>query len=622
MRAAQEILATSIIVLLSGGLGGRLFPKLAAKGLPRLVLHSALGFGALSILFLGASALIGLNALLIWAITISIIYILRKEIVSWLSAWKILPSYWKKGGRLGTALAIPTGAIFLSSFTKALAPPLKFDSLVYHLALPEYYLDISRFGYNQEMMYWGFPQLPHMLSTWVLSLGAPFGSLIGWVMGALTILGLLGLLAEHLGIRRGWVAVASLLAGSSLAASLGWAYVDWPTILFAWAMIFMLLEWSSGKQERSLLLAGIFAGLAFGSKYTAGVLAPLGMIFVLFKSRYKLARSIPFLISTLILASPWLIKNVLATGNPFYPLLFTGGEMDAFRLEAYQALPIQGNWLDRLFLPIRATFWGHEAGHVGGAPGYEASIGPLLLSLGIFAGLHRAKLESGARQLLQICSVIGLGGLLVWTVAGGLSGHLIRTHLYYSIFPSLAILAAFGFAALERIKVSSLRLGRVVGALVLFTVILSATQIGVNLLNSGASQNLLGQIGDQEYLENNLGLYAVVMQDLNENLPADSRVLMLWETRGYYCQALCDSDEVIDRWLHDLASYGDPPAVLGAWRRQGYSHILYYRRAAEFIEGDSQHFNPLELSSLEEILASLDIVEDYNEEYILYELSQ
>jgi hypothetical protein len=622
MRAIWEFLTTGIIVLLGGGLGQRLFPTVATKGLPRQVFQSALGLGVLSIAFLGLGALIGLNSLLVWSLTILAIYILRKEIVNWLLAWTILPSYWIKAGRLGPALAIPTAAILLSSFIMALAPPLKFDSLVYHLALPEFYVDIGGFSYNQEIMYWGFPQLPHMLSTWVLTLGATRGVLIGWAMGVLAILGLLGLVGEYLGPRRGWVAVASLLAGTSLATSFGWGYVDWPSMLFALGMIYMLIEWSRREEENSLLLAGVFAGLAFGSKYSAGLMAPLGMAFILIKTRFQFRRTIPFLLSAFALASPWLLKNFVATGNPFYPLLFAGGEMDVFRLEAYQGLPIQGNWLDRVFLPIRATFWGHETGHVGDAPGYEASIGPLLLSLGVFAGLNRAKLGSGSRQVLQVSTVIGVGGLIIWAVAGGMSGHLIRTHLYYSIFPSLAILSALGFAAMERIKMPGLRLGRVVGAMVMFTLILSATQIGLDLVNSGAGQHLLGQIEDQDYLEKNLGLYALVMHKVRNDLPTDSRVLMLWETRGYYCQPLCDSDEVVDRWLHDLDSYGDPAAVLGAWHKQGYTHMLYYRRAAEFIEEDSQHFNPLELSILKSVLAQLEVVENFNDEYVLYALSQ
>jgi len=218
--------------------------------------------------------------------------------------------------------------------------------------------------------------------------------------------------------------------------------------------------------------------------------------------------------------------------------------------------------------------------------------------------------------------VFGVGGLIIWAVAGGMSGHLIRTHLYYSIFPSLAILAAFGFASLERIKLPSLRLGRVISALVVFTLFLTGTQVSLAVNNSGAGQHLLGQIDEQEYLEKNLGLYAVAMRKLKEDLPQDARVLMLWETRGYYCQPICDSDEVIDRWLHDLDNYGDPMAVMNAWQSQEYTQLLYNRRAAEFIAEDNKHFNPLELTLLEDMLATLDIVEDFNDVYVLYALSQ
>ena len=54
--------------------------------------------------------------------------------------------------------------------------------------------------------------------------------------------------------------------------------------------------------------------------------------------------------------------------------------------------------------------------------------------------------------------------LYIFTMTFLVEASVLSEVMYYSIFPSFAILAAFGFASLERIKVTGLRLGRVVGS--------------------------------------------------------------------------------------------------------------------------------------------------------------
>jgi hypothetical protein len=105
-------------------------------------------------------------------------------------------------------------------------------------------------------------------------------------------------------------------------------------------------------------------------------------------------------------------------------------------------------------------------------------------------------------------------------------------------------------------------------------------------------------------------------------MQGDAHTVMLWETRGYYCVPLCEPDEVIDRWQHDLAVYGNPEAVFERWRAQGYTHVLYYQRAAEFVSEDPEHFHPIHLAELEETLGQLQLARDFNGIYLLYLLGQ
>lgn len=229
--------------------------------------------------------------------------------------------------------------------------------------------------------------------------------------------------------------------------------------------------------------------------------------------------------------------------------------------------------------------------------------------------------EKKTQTLKRLVSVIAVGGLLFWAIAGRLTGHLIRSHLYFFLFPSFAILAAFGFAAGERIRVGVLRAGRILAAVVCLALGLNALQSVTSLVNGGALQYWSGALREESYLEENLGLYARVM----ESLPAethDERTIMLWETRGYACLPACEPDEVIDRWQHDVAIYDSPAEVLEAWRDQGFEYVLYYQLGAQFVHDDPEHYHAFDIDQVNETLSALLLVRNYNDVYLLYSLGQ
>ncbi|MDA1330574.1 MAG: hypothetical protein O3B43_05875 [Chloroflexi bacterium] len=621
LRNLLEILRTLALVFLGGGLGAWILPNLSAPPLARLALRAAFGLGlmALAILLIGST--LGLNPWLVWGITLTSLFALRKAVFAWARDGAELPQLWNSGGRFGRAIAVLGASIFLAGLATALAPPLKFDALVYHLTLPKLYIDAGRLYYVDGIIFWGFPQIPHMLMTWLAALGSMRGAMLVWSMGLLCSLGLFDHLRNRLGPRPAWGAIAALLAGTSLAQSLGWAYMDWPSLLFAWALLFALDEWGANRDRQMLLLAGAFAGMLFGVKYTAGLIAALGGIYVFLQDRRSIRTVVTYSLVSLGFAATWLVRNALTTANPLYPLLFPGGAMDAIRLGLLQGLPVQGSWLDLVFLPFRATFLGIEGGHLRDAAGYETSIGPLLLAFSLFAGFAKFHLNLAARNTLKLTAFLALGTLLVWGIAGRFSGHLIRTHLYFAAFPAFAALSAFGFASLQRIRLPYIRVGRLLAAVSILALALSSLQVLRSLISTDTLKTLIGQTSEEAFLEENLGLHALVMRNLREELPPGSKVLMLWEARGYYCVPICEPDEIIDRWVHDLQQDGSPEAVLEAWRGEGFSHVLYYSLAAHFVAQDADHFHPVDVENLEASLSKLNLLTNFDDIYLLYSLN-
>jgi hypothetical protein len=526
---------------------------------------------------------------------------------------------------LEISIALGVGVLLISTLVITLAPPTQFDTLVYHLSLPKIYLETGRIVYVPWLFYWGMPQITEMLFTWAYALaGKESAIILGWLIGLLALVGLFGYVNQYFGKKPAWVAVAALLAGSTTAEALAWGYVDWASILFGWAFLVALQSWVSNSRRQYLTLAGIFAGLALGVKYTNGILLLIGILVIVSTSWGKSLRTIMLDLSyfggiCFIMALPWFLKNLWATGNPIYPFFFPAGEVNLIRLNKYQNRLPWGNWLDLFFLPLRATIYGAE-----GAPGYDASIGPLLLALGALARLKLKHCITEQRAMLRTIYVITILGLILWAIAARFSEFLIQSRLYFCLFPAFSVLAGVGFDVIGDIKVPRIRLQRVVGTLILLVLFFNVFDVSVTSLEQGAPQNILSIQSDHDYLVNNLGWYAVAMKSIND-LPSDARVLMLWEPRSFYCISKCLPDETFDIWYNDFSQRQSWKEVLQFWRNSGYTHLLLNHFGAEYmrseyIRRENNIYHSRDWQALELLLSNLTHIEDFGDVYILYSL--
>ena len=619
--AAWQITVSFMVIALAGGLGKRLIRSYEINPLSMLVLQSAAGLGLISIGILIISSVIGLNAYLCWIIALILALFTWRETLAWISSWRALIQLWEESGRFGKALGFGILGLLLCALIIGLAPPTRFDALVYHLALPKIYLISGSVRYLPEIMFWGMPQIGEMLFTWSMGLaGNETATLLGWWVGVLALGGLIGYVAERFNGNAGWVAAAALMSGYSMTSLLSSGYVEWFSIFFGVGVIIAFDVWWNLGDRAGLVWAGVISGLAMGTKYTNGVLLIAGLVVVLIYSRYTkigfrkfITNLAIFMIPAILVFSPWLVKNLLATGNPVYPLIFPAGSMDRFRLDAYQ-LPPWGDWKDILLLPFRATTSGFE-----GAPGYSASISPLFLALAPFSLLGFKNRSKKQRIALLISVTLGIIGLISWLLASRSSGFLIQTRMYFGIFPAFAVLAGAGYRALAEIRLPGLRLGRIVAVLVSLVLGFNILQVATEFIESRALNLLFNVETPEDYLNKNLGWYNPAAQAIKD-LPDDSRVLTLWEPRSFYCQTNCIPDEVLDKWRHARQKVGEPDDILDSWREDGYTHLLYNRFGAIFIRSNDARYNNADWVALDDLLARLDAPVEFGGAYELYSL--
>jgi hypothetical protein len=620
LLAGWRIVVGFAMVALAGGIGFFIYRDETLHPLAQLALQMALGSGILALLFLLVGVTIGLPRWLPAILLIVLLVLFRKAVRGWIRLWHGWNEIWTVSDRFGRFVAALTGLMLLSALFLALAPPIKFDSLVYHLLLPDAYLREGRVVYLPWIMKTGMPQTAEMLYTWAMAIAGGSGAAVfGWATGTVTIAGLLGYLYQRFEARTAWVGTAALMAGFTLPVALSWAYVDWWCLTFGFGALVALDQWRQRGERRALVLAGVMAGFALGTKYPAGVLglaAGAALLLHTWRRREKLlARILIFGAAAIIAPLPWFIKNVLTTGNPLYPLFFESGAMTAVRHGVYQVIPPYGTWQDLVFLPFWATYMGHE-----GADGYGAAIGPLLLGLGLLAWLGWRKLLPEQRAALENATVFAVVGVMVWAVGNQFSGFLIQTRFYFAVFPAFAFLAASGYRALSSMQLPQVRLRRILSALVLLVLILNTVDVSVFAFRQRAPQTVLGIESSQSYLTHNLGWYSPAVEALLE-LPEDEKVLLLLEPRGLYCQPRCEPDETMDRWKRDWLYYSKPAEILDSWRAEGFTYALFYQAGANFMrETGDLHHTVEEWQALDLFLGELPLHENFGDAYLLYDL--
>ncbi len=629
LLAVWRLAAVFGMACLAGGLGALILPAERLHPLTRLALQAGLGFGLLGLGVLVIGSILGLPSWLPWAALGFLGVLLHRSIWAWLRGWHGLALLWRDSGVFERILALLLGSIFLATLAVALAPPLHFDSLVYHMVMPDAYLRAGRVGYLPWIVMSGMPQTAELLYTWVIALaGNPAAAVLGWMFGLLSILGLTGALRQVFDVRAAWVGAAALLAGFTPAWLLAGGYVDWLVFLLSLGALVMLAAWRADGSRRSLIMAALFTGLAVGSKYTSGVLALAALAALAWHAWKRRAAFIPAALTfgsvALLAALPWFIKNGISTGNPFYPFFLTGGAMTEVRLQVYQHLPAWGNWLDFVFLPLRATYLGFDAGD-----GYMFSPGALLLGLGGLAWLASRRFDRSLvspedgeppfTALRDTAAALAVGGLLFWALGNQYSGNLIQTRYYFSVFPAFAVLAAAGDVGLRRLRLGAVRLGRLAAALIVLVLGLTTLEVSLASLKNGALPAALGLKSQEAYLADALGWFQPAMKAVRE-LPAEQRTQLIYEPRSLYCAPRCLPDEILDRWKRMwLAQGNDPAAIRAGWKEAGITHLLVYREGMRFLlEAADPHHPPEDLKALENYLDTLPAPVDFGGVYALY----
>ncbi|MFC2091925.1 ArnT family glycosyltransferase [Elusimicrobiota bacterium] len=300
-------------------LNGLLCIKTDTK-LERLVFAIGIGFGVLGYMtfFLGLSGLLYQSVFYpIW-LFLTVAGIMRFKRTGFQENVYRISSPSQK--IIFIVLLLPVVFNMLMSFT----PEMFYDSLNYHMGLPNYYMVHHRI---QELPYKTNSHYPILISMLYLNgivlKSEMVAKLINFSFGIMTIAAIIVFSLRHFKSLTGGLVAAMAYYFIPNVLYRNWtATTDMGLTMFLFLSLSALMNSFSEDKNKWLILSAILAGFGAASKYT-GVFFIFGMSILIFSSKHKTAIKLKKFILWnaiwLIVFSPWLVKNYVESGNPAYP---------------------------------------------------------------------------------------------------------------------------------------------------------------------------------------------------------------------------------------------------------------------------------------------------------------
>jgi 4-amino-4-deoxy-L-arabinose transferase-like glycosyltransferase len=498
-------------------------------------------------------------------------------------------------------------------------PPVSRDALTHHLAVPKLYLSYGGLYEIPSIAFSYYPMNLDLLYLLALYFGNDIAPKFIHFSFALLCAGLIyGYLKKRLDALWGLVGALMFLSLPVVVKLSITVYVDLGLIFFSTAALIFFMRWiEENFRIKYLALSAIFCGLALGTKYNGLLVFMLLALFVpliishkqsnieaaersryVKKSLYTTTRTLShaalFILISLLIYSPWFVRNMVWTHNPVYPLYkswFTpqkqntsmekgdisvinnrsGSKNKESWLSPFLSRKIlyKETWWQIMLVPVRIFFQGKDD-----KPQYfDGKLHPFLLILPIFAFCAIKKNP----PTLRTEKFLLLGFALLYLMITFFTVNM-RIRYVAPIIPPLVILAVFGLHAIVtfvvdkyRPAVPGLKAG-LTSFLLLILLSANAAYIFRQFTIVDPFSYISGRLDREAYIEKFRPEYPVFLY-ANQNLAKDAKILGLFlGNRLYYSDREIRFDNSLFRKTVSRAQSAD--SIASILKKSGFTHLV------------------------------------------------
>jgi hypothetical protein len=499
--------------------------------------------------------ILGVLGLAMWRGIVSLPSLLM---ASWREVFLGLPSRSVRMGFVTIALFVAAGGLAL-----AVAPSVDYDSLSYHLRVPQQWLQHGSIYFPPDNLHAAFIGAVQCLYMPLLAVGAASGpQVLNLGLTLLAGLGVFALGKAVAGSQVGIIAALVFFASPLVLISGTQPMVDVPLVLVLIAATLALISPSEGF--RGPYLAAALLGVGLGIKYLGLVyalaLAPVFLVVVLRKAggAWGIACGVMSRASIIaaLTASPWIVKNVVMFGNPVFP---------------YFSAPRVEPWLHSLYPDLRpngvdtALYSVHKEMRKPVTPArlflhpeeLEADVDrhdsapylPLILAPLAFLLPERRKV---APVLFPALAYVAL--VLAYSRYSSI-------RYLMPMLPGLSVALAMLYVAATR------RLSRATRVVTVVTMLVLALPVPLALITrirwKQAIPHAIGLVSDRAVLDGywDTSDYMDVVRWTDSHVPSGAPVVLLFEGRGFYFRSTVYEDILLRNWAY-LSRFADDPGCL------------------------------------------------------------
>lgn len=468
-------------------------------------------------------------------------------------------------GYLGIILVFVLSVVLLSCY----APVTYYDSLVYHMSLPGYYVQQHRIVPVEGNLFSYFPQNMELMYAFMLLLGSEYGAnLLSYVF----LLGIIVLIRfyskKYLNEKSGIYATILYSLTPAVMLLSGSTYVETGLAFFVLLLFICINEYVAEDKFIWIVLAGIIAGFAVGIKYTAALGGAGAVLILLLKKKFV---PVLWLVGIAVITFlPWAIRNYLGTGNPVYPFfyqIFSGnGIWSAEMVKGYFGVLTEYSMRSNAVIELlNFPLWlFNQPLRYGGGIDVLGDIGWIWYLLFLPSIFFSGRFANAGKMLGIYAAVIFFGWFFTKQVL----------RFLVPLLPVLALLSGIGLAGIEQILN---RAGKVVVYCVLVLMVVSNLFLYFMIHDiTGMFPAAMGVQIKHDYLAAKINYYPVA-EVVNKYVDKGGKVLLIGDQRGYYyeCQFRITNVFVQDGYFKTVNNARDISEVEQFLVANHYNHIVF-----------------------------------------------